>query len=47
MDYLKDFDPRDKTGWERGFRWLKGRAEQFRAVFGPRVRALALDDDAE
>ena len=32
---------------ERGFRWLKKRAEEFKAVFGPRVRALILDNETE
>ena len=33
VDYLQDYDPRDRTDWERGFRWLKKRAEDFRTVF--------------
>ena len=47
VDYLKDYDPRNRTDWERGFRWLKRRAEDFRSIFGPRVRALSLDDQTE
>lgn len=47
VDYLKEYDPRNRTDWERGFRWLKKRAEDFRSIFGPRVRALSLDDQTE
>jgi len=47
VNYLKDYDPRDRTDWERGFRWLKKRTEEFRNVFGPRVRALSLDEQTE
>lgn len=46
VDYLRGFDPRDRAGWERGFRWMKRRADEFRAVFGPRVRVLSLDEPA-
>ena len=47
VDYLKDFDPRNRSEWERGFRWLKKRAEEFRSVFGPRVRAITGVDEAD
>jgi hypothetical protein len=46
-DYLKDFNPKNRSDWERGFSWLKKRAEEFRSVFGPRIRALPIDDDLE
>lgn len=47
VDALGDFDPRNRAEWERGFRWLKKRAEEFKNVFAPRVRALSLDDETE
>ena len=47
VDYLKDFDPRNRSEWERGFRWLKKRAEEFRSVFGPRVRAIPGVDESD
>lgn len=47
VDYLKDFDPRNRAEWERGFGWMKKRAEEFRSVFAPRVRELAVDEDVE
>lgn len=47
VDYLKDFDPRNRGDWDRGFGWMKKRAEDFRSIFGPRVRALSLDDQTE
>ena len=47
VDYLKDFDPRNRGEWERGFRWLKKRADEFRPVFGPRVRAIPGVDEPE
>ena len=47
VDYLKDFDPRNRGEWERGFRWLKKRADEFRPVFGPRVRAISGVDEAD
>jgi hypothetical protein len=47
VDYLKDFDPRNRSEWERGFRWLKKRAEEFRSIFGPRVRAIPGMDEAD
>ena len=46
-DYLKDFDPKNRSDWERGFSWLKKRAEEFRAVFGPRIRVLPINDDLD
>jgi len=47
VDTFSDFDPRNRSDWERGFRWLKKRAEEFKTVFAPRVRALSLDDETE
>ena len=47
VDYLKDFDPRNRADWERGFRWLKKRADDFRPVFGPRIRAIPGMDEPE
>jgi hypothetical protein len=47
VDYLKDFDPRNRPDWERGFRWLKKRADEFRPVFGPRVRAISEVEQAD
>ena len=47
VDALGDFDPRNRAEWERGFHWLKKRAEEFKNVFAPRVRALSLDDETE
>jgi hypothetical protein len=46
-DSLKNFDPRNRSEWEKGFSWLKKRAEEFRSVFGPRVKALTFDGDLE
>lgn len=47
VDYLRDFDPANRPDWERGFRWLKKRAEEFKNIFAPRVRALSLDEETE
>jgi hypothetical protein len=47
VDSLKNFDPRNRSEWEKGFSWLKNRAEEFRSVFGPRVKALPFDGDLE
>jgi len=44
-DYLKDFDPRQRGDWHRGFGWMKKRAEEFRSVFAPRVRTISLDEE--
>jgi hypothetical protein len=46
-DYLKNFDPRSRQDWERGFAWLKKRTEDFRSIFGPRVRGLSLGEENE
>lgn len=46
FDALKEFDPTERSEWDRGFRWLKKRAEEFHATFAPRVRALALDEES-
>jgi len=45
VDYLKDFDPRQRGDWDRGFGWMKKRAEEFRSVFAPRVRTISLDEE--
>jgi hypothetical protein len=47
VDYLKDFDPRQRGDWDRGFGWMKKRAEEFRSVFAPRVRAVPGADEPE
>jgi len=47
VDYLKDFDPRSRVEWDRGFGWMKTRADEFRSVFAPRVRGLSVDEDVE
>ena len=47
VDTFSDFDPRNRADWERGFRWLKKRAEEFKNIFAPRVRVLSLDDETE
>ncbi len=47
VDYLKDFGPRNRPDWERGFRWLKKRTEEFRSVFGPRVRAISAVEQSD
>lgn len=47
VDYLKDFDPRHRGDWDRGFSWMKRRAEEFRSVFAPRVRAIPGADEHE
>jgi len=47
VDYLQDFDPRNRQDWDRGFVWLKKRAEEFRSAFGPRVKLLSLENDKE
>jgi hypothetical protein len=47
VDYLQDFDPRNRQDWDRGFGWLKKRAEEFRSVFSIRVKQLALEEDNE
>ncbi len=47
VDHLKDFDPRNRASWDRGFTWMKKRAEEFRTVFAPRVRALSGDGESE
>ena len=47
VDYLKDFNPSNRSEWERGFQWLKKRAEEFRSVFAPRVRAIPGVDEPE
>ena len=45
VDYLKDFDPRQRGDWDRGFGWMKKRAEDFRSVFAPRIRVVSLDSE--
>jgi hypothetical protein len=47
VDYLQDFDPRNRQDWDRGFGWLKKRTEEFRSVFGIRVKQLTLEEDNE
>jgi hypothetical protein len=47
VDYLKDFDPRQRSDWDRGFGWMKKRAEEYRSVFAPRVRAIPGADEPE
>ena len=33
VDYLKDINPSNRSECERGFQWLKKRADDFRPVF--------------
>ena len=47
VDYLKDFDPRSRVEWDRGFGWMKKRADEFRSVFAPRIRGLSVDAEVE
>jgi hypothetical protein len=47
VDYLQNFDPRNRQDWDRGFGWLKKRTEEFRSVFGIRVKQLTLEEDNE
>ncbi len=47
VGYLKDFDPKHRGEWDRGFSWMKKRAEEFRSIFAPRVRALPGVDESE
>jgi hypothetical protein len=47
VDYLRDFDPSNRSGWEQAFCWLKRRTEEFMNVFAPLVRSLSLDKETE
>ncbi|HTQ98996.1 MAG TPA: DUF4268 domain-containing protein, partial [Candidatus Acidoferrum sp.] len=42
-----EFDPTVKEHWPEQHKWLLATLENFRRVFGPRVRALALPEEEE